>query len=243
MIVPPAAGEVPPEAPGLYGDRVDFVAAGLGLWKLTPEGYNGVIQRVGKLSRELASEGAQAVSLMGTSLSFYRGPEYNTRLIEIMRAESGLPATTMSTSVLDALAMVGAKRLVVATPYVASVNRLLADFLVASELEVTRLHGSEIERVEDILAVSQEELLRLGRDAMQGVESADALLISCGGLRTEEVTRKLEVEFGIPVISSALAGAWGAVRLVGLSGQARAGGCLFSWDSSNKYNKNIGRFT
>ncbi|MGM0858348.1 MAG: aspartate/glutamate racemase family protein [Pseudomonadota bacterium] len=229
LIVPPTIGEVPPEPLALYGDRVDFVAAGLGLGKLTPEGYDGVIQRVGELSSTLAADGVQAISLMGTSLSFYRGKEYNAQLIEIMRSASGLPATTMSTSVLDAFAAVGARRLVVATPYVSTVNQLLENFLTASGLEVMRVHGLEIEHVEDILALPQAELLRLGRDAMQGAAaSADALFISCGGLRTEEVTRALEAEFDLPVISSSMAGAWGAVRLVGLSGRAKTGGRLFS---------------
>lgn len=231
LIVPPASGEVPPEPLALYGDKVDFVAVGLGLGKLTPEGYDGVIERVGELSRLLAADGVQAVSLMGTSLSFYRGPKYHAQLVEIMQSESGLPATTMSDSVTKAFDAFGAKRLVVATPYVSSVNRLLEEFLVESGFEVVHLHGLGLERVEDILAVSQDELRQLGLEAMKSAKGeADALFISCGGLRTEVVTSELESELNIPVISSALAGAWGAVRLLGLSGRADTGGKLFMLD-------------
>lgn len=233
MIVPPAEGAVPPEATSLYGDDVRFLAAGLGLGKLTPDGYDAVIDRVAELSASLAAQGAQGVSLMGTSLSFYRGPAFNERLLASMQKASGLPVTTMSTSVLDALGQVGAKRVAVATPYVAAVNQRLEGFLHESGIQVSGLQALELEAVDDILAVTDETLFALGRHALKHAEGEiDALFFSCGGLHTERVALALEQEFGLPVISSALAGAWGAVRLVKHSGESTKGGRLFQTAAS-----------
>lgn len=228
MIVPPLEGAVPPEAPSLYGEDIEFIATGLGLDKLTLDSYDSVIDRVADLSKRLAEKGAQGISLMGTSLSFYRGPAFNERLLATMRQATGLPVTTMSTSVLDALQIIGAQRLAVATPYIAAVNQRLESFLLASGIQVNCLNGLELEDVDDILAVTDETLFELGRHTLNNVEGdIDALFFSCGGLHTERVALALERETGLPVISSALAGAWGAVRLVGHSGKSAKGGALF----------------
>ena len=80
LIVPPRAGEVPLDGPALYGDRVRFIARGLGLAEISTRGYEEVIDRVVELAVELAASGARAISLMGTSLSFYRGAAFNDEL-------------------------------------------------------------------------------------------------------------------------------------------------------------------
>ncbi|MGM2948088.1 hypothetical protein, partial [Bacillus cereus group sp. BC53] len=36
LIVPPAHGRVPPDAPLLYGERFDFIARGLGIDGVSP---------------------------------------------------------------------------------------------------------------------------------------------------------------------------------------------------------------
>jgi hypothetical protein len=65
----------------------------------------------------------------------------------------------------------------------------------------------------------------MGR-AVPDRRDVDALVISCGGLRTIAATRELEAELHLPVVSSAIAGPWGAVRLLGHSGAAAGGGAL-----------------
>ena len=56
---------------------------------------------------------------------------------------------------------------------------------------------------------------------------AEAILISCGGLRTLGVAEPLEANHGIPVVSSATAAFWAAMRLVGESGHVDGYGRLF----------------
>ncbi|MCC6208817.1 MAG: arylmalonate decarboxylase, partial [Gammaproteobacteria bacterium] len=46
LIVPPAAGLVPEEGPRMYGSSVNFIAAGLALGFMTPEGYESVLDRI-----------------------------------------------------------------------------------------------------------------------------------------------------------------------------------------------------
>lgn len=226
MIVPPAAGEVPPEPPQLYPD-LEFIAVGLGIPEVTPEGFNQVIDRIADLAAELAARGAEAISLMGTSLSFYRGPEGNAEILQALRDGSGLPVTTMTDSVLAALDAVGARRIAVGTAYTDPVNAALTRYLTASGYGVASLEAMQLKTVEQVFATTDADLIALGDRAIAAAPEADCLFISCGGLHTLPVVPVLEQAHGLPVISSATAGAWGAARLAGHSGRSPGHGRLF----------------
>jgi arylmalonate decarboxylase len=227
LIVPTASGEVPADGPKLYPEGVRFVAAGLGLQRLTPEGYDSVIDRVGDLARALAGQGVEAVALMGTSLSFYKGHAFNEQLKETMRAATGLPATTMSTGVVEGLRALGVRRVAVGTAYIDEVNNRLRQFLLDSGFEVSVVQGLGIDVVGEARNVSEADLVALGERVLAASAGADGILISCGGLRTLGVTEPLEAATGLPVVSSTPAAFWSAVRLVGHSGQTPGYGRLF----------------
>src|SRR6202451_297118 len=113
----PVTRPVPPEGLAMYPSGVRFITTGLGLKTMTPEGYDAVIDSIGPAAEKLAAQGANAVVLMGTSLSFYKGAAFNERLTETLKKATGLPATTMSTGVIEGLMTVGATRGVAATDY------------------------------------------------------------------------------------------------------------------------------
>lgn len=102
LIVPPAAGAVPVDGPLLYGERIRFSALGLGLGEISTRGYTEVIDSVVEKAVALKAEGAAAVSLMGTSLSFFRGAAFNRQLEVEMARATGLPCTTMSNAIVGA---------------------------------------------------------------------------------------------------------------------------------------------
>ncbi len=190
-------------------------------------GYESVIEHVADLAIQLKNDGAEAVSLMGTSLSFYRGPEGNAQVLDAMRTATGLPVTTMTDSVLDALAAFQAKRIAVATAYTDTINAKLRTYLESEGLEILSLRALNLTDVQTILSVGDDDLIALGHGAAKAAPDAEALFISCGGLRTLSVIQPLEQCLGMPVISSATAGAWGAARLIGHSGRAAGFGRLF----------------
>lgn len=226
MIVPPAQGFVPPEPMQLYPD-VEFLARGLGLTEMTPEGYDSVIDRVGELAADLAGEGAEVVSLMGTSLSFYQGPHFNRDLISAMETAAGVPSTTMTQSVVDALNHLGASTLAVATAYGESVNTPLQEYLSASGFAIEALRFLDIKDVKDVFDVTDRDIIDLADRAVEAAPDAQALFISCGGLQTASITQPIEDRHHLPVVSSAMAGVWGVARLAGLSTRREGFGRLF----------------
>jgi len=224
----PVESTVPPEASSLYPSGVRFLAASVGLARMTPEGYDQVLDRIAPTAAELARQGAQAIVLMGTSLSFYKGAAFNRELTQRVAKASGRPAVTMSTAVIEGLRSVGGKRLAVATAYDDEVNRRLQSFLHEEGFEVLQVRGLGVEKVEDIHGVTQDGLLKFSVAVFESTRNADALLVSCGGLHTLELLDPLERRCKVPVVSSLPHALRAGVRLLGLSGRAPGYGTLLS---------------
>ncbi len=227
LIVPPAHGRVPDDAHILYGDRYDFIARGIGIGGVSPAGFAPVVHRILGLARELRDAGAEAISLMGTSISFYRGAALTEALREEMQQATGLPCTTMSHAVVAALRAFGVHRVAVATSYIDELNHRLVDYLTHEGFEVTAIEGLSLVGVQEIGEVQAATLIELGERVVRRDPSAEAVFVSCGGLLTHGVIDPLEARLGLPAIASSPSGFWDVVRLAGLDPSAESFGRLF----------------
>jgi arylmalonate decarboxylase len=179
LVVPNAAGTVPAEGPMMYPD-VTFIPRGVGVRALTPEGYDAAWNAILPAARELAKLGIDALMVIGTSLTFYRGYEAHEALLERLRAETGLPVSTMTEAVVEGLRSVGAKRVAVATAYSDLVNDRLADFLGRSGFEVRSMKGFGLTGFGDAGNLSEADIIDLSGKAITEAKEAQAALISCG---------------------------------------------------------------
>ena len=231
LIFPPADRGVPEEGIAMYGDSLRYVVTGLGVERMTPEGFDTVIARIPAAAEKLAAAGADAIELTGTSLTFYKGEEYNQQLREAVTKASGLRATTMSNGVIEGLKAVGAQTVAVATAYADEVNGRLRAFLLEHGLRPLVVTGMGIEAIADVDSVTQNDLIEFAVRVRESAPEADSLLVSCGGFRTLELIAPVEVRTKVPVISSMPHGLWAGARLVGLSGAAPGYGMLLSQDA------------
>lgn len=228
LIVPPAAGAVPVDGPLLYGDRIRFSARGLALGEISTRGYTEVIDSVIGKALELKAEGASAISLMGTSLSFFRGVAFTRQLKREMEQATDLPCTTMSDAILAGLRHLKVRRVAVATAYIDEVNTQLRTYLEQSDFEPLALEGLAISDVQAVGQVSTEVLVDLCLKVFEDQPGADGLLISCGGLVTLDAVREVEARLQVPVVSSSPAGFWDLVRTAGLDARSPGQGRLFA---------------
>jgi arylmalonate decarboxylase len=228
MIFPPTNYPIPPEATQLYPHGIRFIGEGVGLERMTPAGYDAVIDKIVPAAEHLAHQGANAISLMGPSLSFYKGAKFNQQLADSIHKATGLPSTTMSTAIIEGLKAVGARRVSVATAYNDVVNERLRIFLEESGIQIVGIKGLNIERFEDSPPVTHDSLLKFSAEAFESMPKADSLLISCGNLKTLELVVPLEARCKVPVVSSMPHALWASVRLLGLTGQAKGFGTLLA---------------
>lgn len=226
MVVPFAEHRMPPEGAVMYPD-INFVPHGTGVGSLTPEGYDQAADKIVPAADNLHKQGVDAIMLMGTSLTFYRGPQFNEDLQNEVRKRTGLPVSSMSTAIIDGLRAFGATRLAVSTAYTKVVNDKLEELL--------RFHGFDVLSLESFgitefgggaIKKTEQDIIDLTAKAHDEAPAADALLISCGGLRTLNVAKPLEEQRGLPVVSSTPASFWTSLRLVGLSGKLSGYGRL-----------------
>lgn len=231
LVVPFATDRVPDEGPMMY-PGVRFIPRGVGVRALTPEGYDAAWNGILPAAKALAAEGVDAIMVIGTSLTFYRGHAAHQRLLEQLRAETGLPVSTMSEAVVEGLRSVGARRIAVATAYADEVNNRLADFLRASGFEVLALEGFGLFGFGEPGKKSEQEIIDLGDSAIAKAGQADAVLISCGGLLTLGCAEPIERRHGIPVVTSTQSAFWKAMRLAGESGQMTGRGRMLAQSQS-----------
>jgi arylmalonate decarboxylase len=224
LIFPPKDYPVPPEATRLYPTGVKFLSRGIGLERLTPEGYDAAIPKVVPAAESLVREGATAISVMGTSLTFYKGRAFNENLTAQVKKATGVPVTTMSTGIVDGLRAAKARRIAVATAYNVEVTDRLKAFLEEYGFQVLNAKGLGYEQIPAGGDIIDTRLSEFCAETFESAKGADTLLISCGGLKTLDLIVPLETRCKVPVVSSTPHALMASVRLAGLSGRARGFG-------------------
>ena len=159
-----------------------------------------------------------------TTGSLVHGVGWDREVAARIARASGRAATTTTTAVLDALRAVGATSLAVATPYLEELNVIERQFLEASGFAVVSIAGlgcatdAEIGRLELADAVALVERV--------DTPEADAVFISCTNLHCLPAIASLEWQLGKPVVTSNIAGAWAALRQIGVDDQIAGYGRL-----------------
>jgi arylmalonate decarboxylase len=228
LIFPPLNYPIPPDAKLLYPTGVRFLGNGVGLpGGMTPAGYDEAIPRVLPAAEALAKQGARVISVFGSSLTFYKGAKFNEELTSQVTKATGRPATTQSNGLVDGLRTANARRVAVATAYTDVVTGRLKIFLEEHGFQVTFARGLGYERIPDG-AATQDILFKLGTDVYANSKKADALVVSCGALRTLELIVPLEHQIKVPVVSSTPHGLMNGVRLLGVSPRARGYGMILA---------------
>ena len=226
LVVPFATDEVPFEGPIMY-PGVRFIPRGVGVRNLTPEGYepawNGILPAAEYLGH---AECRRHHGDRHLADLLYAGRRRTTGCSKNCAQRTGLPVSTMSQSIIDGLREVGAERVAVATAYSDVVNRRLKELLAAAGIETLSLECFDLLEFGGPSKKSEADIIALSDSAVAHAKSAEGILISCGGLRTLEVAKPLEGRHRIPVVSSATAAFWAAMRLVGESGRVSGYGRL-----------------
>jgi arylmalonate decarboxylase len=215
LIFPPLDYPIPPDAKRLFPSGVQFIGNGLGFQGMTIESYNEAIPRALPRAQDLAKQGADLISVFGSSITFYKGAAFNQELTEKVTALTGLPATTQSNGLVDGLKHANARRVAVATAYTDVVTDRLKIFLGEHGFDVVSAKGLGFERVPEG-AATEKVLHELGVESFRMAGKADALVMSCGGLRTLDVIVPLEKAIGVPVVSSTPHGLWHCARMLGV---------------------------
>jgi maleate isomerase len=134
-----------------------------------------------------------------TTGSFIPGNDFHEKICYEIKNSVNIPATTCSTSLLEALKCLDVKNVSLITPYVDSVNEREKKFLESNtkdaNVDITKIEGK-----------NKKDLYYAAKQSVS--EHTDCMLLSCTALRTFDLILDLEADLGIPVISSTQASIW-----------------------------------
>jgi len=147
-----------------------------------------------------------------TATSYHLGAEREADLLGRLSAMTGTRVTTAFASVAAALRRLGVKRVALGAPYVRETMLQGKAHLEAHGFKVVSLDN--LPGVANIYDETAERAYKLAR----GIDTAEAeaVFLTGTGLPTLPVLQALEEDLGKPVISSASATMWHALRLAGV---------------------------
>ena len=129
---------------------------------------------------------------------------------EIRKGAPWAQPMCLLTGVIDALHELRVKKLVVGTPYLDEINTAEAEVLVQKGFEVLDIQGLNLETGIEFGSVTPEYWKKFAIEIDQ--PEAEAIFLSCGGIRSLEVVEQIEQITGKPVITSNQAQMWSCLR-------------------------------
>jgi len=205
-----------PEGVSCHFHRIAFEGGGISRLKQVEQGLE-------EATRIIMHVHPAAMAMTGTGVSFAGGYGYDQEMIRKMQNINGdIPATTTSSSAIDALRSLGVRRISMAMPYIEEVALAAVKFVEDSGFEVLKSRWL----AESPAHVPRERVYRLAREV--DTAESQAIFLPCTGWHTITVIEKLEADLGKPVISSNQATIWNLLRLAGINDKIQGYGQLLS---------------
>ncbi|HEY3911912.1 MAG TPA: hypothetical protein VGM07_18790 [Stellaceae bacterium] len=181
-----------------------------------PDGQNErnrmMVDNIDATAEMLALVEPDVIVLAHTAISYYLGRDREAELIARLEKSSGTRVVTAFGSVLRALERLEVRKLALGAPYSRETTLQGKAHLEAHGLEVVNFDN--LKGVINIYEETAERAYGLAR--MVDRAEAEAVFLTGTGMPTLPVLEALEQDLGKPVISSASAMMWQALRLAGV---------------------------
>lgn len=169
--------------------------------------------RIEEAALLLADAEPQRILFHCTAVTTFE-PAMAGRIRDRIVQATGIPADVTSEGLVAALRALGARRLVLITPYIAPVNEREAAFLRHHDFTVLTEFGLGLPGGKAFAAVEPAEWYRIA--VQHRHPDADAYFLSCAQTRTAEIIETLEHDLGRPVVTSNTAALWHCLRQGGI---------------------------
>lgn len=200
VLVPSSNVVVEAEFPQLLPPTASMFCARVGAGGKLPQAFDAMSADLVPESRKLAHVEPHAVAYACTSGSFDLGERSDAQLRGQISEAAGAPATTAASAALWRLRELQVEHVVFCSPYTTEVHEVGVRHFEASGFHVTSGRHLGLASNAEVSSVAGEDLCELVRQSW--VDGADAVFVSCTGLRTSSVLGPLTQELGVPVVSA-----------------------------------------
>jgi maleate isomerase len=223
MVIPSVNTNAEPHITAMLPDGVTLHTTRLRMDERDPDAMLGFVDRIEEAAGLLGDAGCQHILVNCTAVTT-ADPEMGERIARRIMAATGLPSSTTGEGVIAGLQALGARRIVMLTPYHRPVNEREVRYLEHFDIQVLDWEGLELtgaRAFDEVAPEAWRKLVNAHRNP-----NADAYFISCAQVRVFEVIALLEQDLGRPVITSNQAAAWYALRSRGIVDPVRGFGTL-----------------
>jgi maleate isomerase len=216
---------LPPGNPTVETEMIALAPRGVSLHfhRMTARGATGALDGQDERNRMMVENIDGSIELLAmvkpdvvvvahTATSYHLGPRGEADLLTRLERSTGGRVITAFGSVARALERLGVRRLALGTPYSPETTLQGKAHLEAHGLEVVSF--ANLQGVTNIYDETAERAYGLAR--LVDRADAEAVFLSGTGMPTLSVLELLEQDLGKPVISSASAMMWHALRLAGV---------------------------
>lgn len=212
-------GRFVPEGVGVSTNRIQFSG------HPTVAGLTDMVDCLEESAKIFSMTEQDCVVFGCTSGSLIGGLGFDVKCSQTIERACGWPGLTTSTAVLEGFKRLGVNRAAVITPYPDETNQLEKEFLTGNGIEVTTIIGMTPPDG-DIIKITPQMVYRHVKH--MDLTGADSIFVSCTGLNVLDIIEVMEMDFGLPVITSNQASLWGALRHARVGAQNPYLGKLFT---------------
>jgi len=162
--------------------------------------------------KRLAAENVDVLICGGAPVALSKGPAGDAELAELLRQETNLPVVTANGAVVDGLRMLGARNVIVVSPFIDARNQEIKNFLEASGFNVAATKGLGLLKNIDFASQSPDAAFSLAYGAAKTHPQADAIYIACPRWPSVDIIAALEADTGMAVVAAPAAMIWGALK-------------------------------
>lgn len=182
--------------------------------------------RVTEAAGALADAKCDVVTFHCTANSMSEGTAGEELLLEAMRRAGAKRVSSTATATRRAMQALGAKRIVLVTPYSQEQTDHEAAFFPAIAVEVIHAKGHGLPNSDAYCTTPPSFWLEQGLAAHR--PEADLYFLICANIAAFSVIEPLEARLGRPVVSSNQLVVWDQLRQIGWEGRDKLPGRLFS---------------
>jgi len=185
-----------------------------------------LIPRAEEAAATLADARCDVIAFHCTANSMAEGAGGEAKLMAALLRAGAPRATTTASAIRHALAVLGARRIVLITPYGAKTTEEEAEFLHQAGYEVLHARGFALKGSDEYCATPPQFWRDRAIEAAR--PDADAYLISCANISVFSVIKEIELKLGRPVLTSNQVVIWEALSLLGATDRRNCPGRLFA---------------
>jgi maleate isomerase len=212
LVTPSSNTTQEPEFTAALPETVSLHTARVSYRDITPEEQDRCVLELEGECRKLADAEVGAIVFAATAPTLAKGKGYDRELIKRMEDASGRPASTSATAFVDALTLLGARKIAIGAPWSKVMDKPMVEFMQA--------HGFEVVHSEVVGFVAAIDLGRVGPDTAYDLgcradrPNADAIIMPGGNWSAMPAVERLEQKLGKPVLCNNAVSLWAGLRML-----------------------------